>query len=275
MSNISQIKLNGCHIPVVGIGTWQLKGDEAQESVETALSYGYRLIDTADVYGNHKQIAKAINNSKIDRSEIFLTTKVWRDDLKCKDIREAVDRFLDELDTNYIDLLLVHWPNSNIPYEETIDGLDAVKDDEKILDYGVSNFTIKHLKELKEKELDYDIVNNQVEFHPSLNQKELQKYCNDNGIVVTAYSPIAQGKDFDLELIQNLAEKYDKTPAQIILNWHIANGRVVIPRSSTNQHIKENFEILTWRLEEEDIEKIENINKNNRLLKPPFHEFDK
>lgn len=266
-------KLNdGNKIPVLGFGTWQLTRDICRESVLKALEGGYRHIDTADVYGNHKEIAKAIKQSNINRSELFITSKVWRSELKKDLVLYAGERFLEELDTDYLDLLLIHWPNSSVPIQETLTAFQELKTKGLIKSYGVSNFTKTHLEEIKN--LGLEITVNQVEFHPSLNQKELKKYCDKNNIVITAFSPIAQGQDLKLPLILELSKKYKKSTSQVILNWLISKNIVAIPRSSNINHIKDNFGTLKWHLNPDDIKKIDNIGSNNRLNNPSFAEFN-
>ena len=263
---------SGNNIPQIGFGTWQLTGDTAHSSILTALEVGYRHIDTADRYGNHKEVAKAIAESRIKRGELFITTKQWRSELDKDSINENAKRFLDELQTNYIDLLLIHWPNKDVPIEETLSSFEDLKSNNIIKSYGVSNFTIQHLQKALDKGFHPD--NNQVEFHPSFNQKELKEYCDKNKIILTAYSPIAQGEDLKLKEVRNLAYKYGKSEAQVIINWLIQSGIVAIPRSAKKDHIEDNFKATKWGLEKEDIKIMNNLDSGNRMLLPDFHEFD-
>ena len=262
---------NETEIPAIGLGTWKLRGRKARKAAEKALELGYRHIDTADAYNNHKEIGKVLAESGIARKDLFITSKVWRTDLKENDVVEAGNRFLEELQTNYIDLLLIHWPNSSIPIEETLSGMQTLKKAGKIKAIGVSNFTIDHLRNAMDNGV--EITANQVEFHPSLNQQKLQEFCNEKGIRVIAYSPIAQGQDLRLDIIKELAKKYDRTPAQIILNWHYQQGHVSIPRSKDPTHINQNLKALEFELEKEDIQKINEIEQKSRLIAPHFHEF--
>lgn len=259
-------------IPIIGFGTWELNRKECYEAVSCALEVGYTHFDTADIYSNHHEVGKAINDSDVPRDKVFLTSKVWRNNLKYAAVKESAYRFLDELDTSYIDLLLIHWPNRSIPLHETLRAFDELKDEGVIRAIGVSNFTVRHLKDALETGV--EITNNQVEFHPSLYQKDLKQFCDENGIVLTAYSPIARGKDLQLTSIRDLAYKYSRTPAQIVLKWIISKDIVVIPRSSKKQHIEENIWLFDWELEEEDIQAIDHLHLSNRVLKPLFHEFN-
>lgn len=261
-------------IPQMGFGTWQLEGDQATESVEYALEVGYRHIDTADAYSNHSQVGQGIKNSTVSREEIFLTSKVWRDKLTKDGVTTSAKRFLDELRTEYLDLLLVHWPNFELaPIAETLGAMAELKEEGIVKAIGVSNFTIHHLKDALETGIDFSV--NQVEYHPSLNQQALKDFCDEHNIVVTAYSPIAQGDDLNMPVIQELAEKYEVSAAQVVLNWLMAKGLVVIPRSSNPEHIYDNFQATTWELREDDVVKItEASSTDNRIVIPSFAQFN-
>jgi 2,5-diketo-D-gluconate reductase B len=258
-------------IPILGFGTWQLSGNICQKSVEKALEVGYRHIDTADDYGNHHEVGEAIKASGLKRENLFLTTKIWWTDLKRESVLSCGKTFLKELQTQYIDLLLIHWPNHKIPISETLGAMNDLMEKGIVKEVGVSNFTINHLKEVKET--GYRICNDQIEFHPSLNQRELVDFCKQNKIIVTAYSPNAQGQDLKISEIQILARKYGKTESQIILKWIVSKEIVTIPRSDNNKHIEENFQIWDWELEDEDKKKMDNLNSDNRLTNPDFAEF--
>ncbi len=260
-------------IPLLGFGTWQLQGSEAESAVKKALEIGFRHIDTADRYNNHKEVGQALQDSGVPRSEIFLTTKVWHSDLRSKDLHKAVNRFLKELQTDYLDLLLIHWPNSSIPLEETLAAMGQLKKDGVIKNIGVSNFTISHLKDALDQGV--DILTNQVEFHPSLNQKALKEFCDKHKILITAYSPIAQGQDLQLPLIVDLAEKYQRSEAQVILNWLISKNIVAIPRTTKPERIEDIYRTLEWKMDAADVKAIDNLHTNNRMVIPPFAEFER
>ena len=263
---------NQTQIPILGFGTWQLQGAFCRQAVQKALEVGFRLIDTADAYGNHKEVARAIKKSNIPRSEIFLTTKVWWPNLTQTAIEKSALRFLKELETDYIDLLLIHWPNRQIPIEQSLKALKNLQDRGVIRAFGVSNFTIHHLDDILKTGI--SITNNQIELHPSFSQPELVNFCQSHNIAVTAYSPIGQGQDLKLAEIQDLASKYGSTTSRVILSWLIHKNIIAIPRSSNPEHIEDNFKAIELELSPEDIARIDQLNTGNRQVKPSFSDFD-
>jgi diketogulonate reductase-like aldo/keto reductase len=267
------LKLNNkTYIPVLGFGTWKLTGKICEKSVEVALQSGYRHIDTADRYGNHKDIAKVLKSCGLKREELFITSKLWLTDLHYKDAIDAGKKILDELGIEYLDLFLIHWPDRTVPIDETLEAINDLKEADLVNTLGVSNFTINHLKDALKTGV--EITNNQVEFHPTLNQKELKQFCDENNIVITAYSPLAFGQELELESIKKLAQKYEVSAAQVILNWIISKNIVTLTKSSNPDHIKDNFKTLSWNLSEEDILEIDKLNTKNRVLLPEFHDFN-
>jgi diketogulonate reductase-like aldo/keto reductase len=252
------IRLNAdAAIPVLGFGTWQLTGETCVEAVSCALGVGYRHIDTADAYGNHWEVAQGVKKSGVAREEIFITTKVWRTDLAHDVVLGNCDRFLDELGTEYIDLLLIHWPSrEGIPVEATLRAMEELRLAGKVRALGVSNFTPALLEEALAGGV--EIVNDQVELRPSYNQRELRDFCKNKNISITAYSSLKGGDDA-LPLIVELAKKYGMTPAQVIINWVIARGLVAIPKSSRPERIKENFEALDFTIEDADLARIDSL----------------
>jgi 2,5-diketo-D-gluconate reductase B len=262
--------ING--IPILGFGTWPLKGDDCANAVAAALAVGYRHLDTADGYQNHDAVGRAIRASGIPRESLFLTTKIRRDDLRRDAVIAAGERFVRELQTDYLDLLLIHWPNDAIPMEETFAGLRALKDAGVIRNFGVSNFTVERLE--RARAVTNGILANQVEFHPSLYQKALLDYCQVQGIVVTAYSPTAKGEDLRLPVVRELAAKYGRSPAQVALNWLLRKGIVAIPNSGDTAHIADNFGALEWELAAEDVVAIDGAHMNNRGTRPAFADFE-
>lgn len=260
------------NIPMLGFGTWKLVGDTCTKAVAKALEVGYRHIDSADGYGNHTEVGQAIRQSSLKREDIFITTKVPRTFLSRADVLSNVERYLQELNTSYVDLLLIHWPNKDIPIAETLGAMQELREQGKIKAIGVSNFTIHHLKDAQATGV--EVTNNQIELHPTFNQKELRAYCAANNIVVTAYSPLGRGQDIGLPLFQELANKYNASPAQVILNWILALGCVAIPKSEFPDQIEDNFKTLNWQLEQADIELISQLLQGERLVNPPHSEFN-
>lgn len=264
--------INGAEIPALGFGTWQIEGDLATKAVEIALEVGYRHLDCADAYHNQEFIKPAIAGSGLKREELFITSKIWRDSYHRNKAKEAGKRIIDTLGVDYLDMLLIHWPDKNIPIMETLQDLFDLKSDGLIKEWGVSNCTIHHLEDIISRGV--EIANNQVEFHPSLNQKELKEFCDQHQIQLTAYSPIAQGQDLKLPLIQELAKDHEASESQVILNWIIQKGIVAIPKGTTRDHIEDNFKSINWELNPDEIEQIDKLNRGNRLITPEFNEFD-
>ena len=271
---MKEIKLkNGNQIPALGLGTYKLKGKECTKVVKKALEIGYRHLDTADMYNNHQAIAPALEQTDIDREELFITSKLKSSDLKYDRVKNSLDRFLNELNTDYLDLLLIHWPNPDIPIEESLSALKELQQENKIKNIGVSNFT----QDLLQEALNYypDLITvNQVEFHPTLYQKKLLEFSAQNNVILTAYSPLGRGQVFNNPSLKSLAEKYDKSPAQLTLRWMIEKDIVVIPKASSEAHLKNNFDIFNWDFPEEAARAIDDINQNNRLINPGYPDFD-
>jgi diketogulonate reductase-like aldo/keto reductase len=269
---VKKVKLNQqTEIPILGLGTWTLTGPTAVRAAKQALETGYRHLDTAQIYNNQPEVGQALIASGLAREEVFITSKVWHSNLHHDQVIKSAHQILNQLQTDYLDLLLIHWPNKKVPIKETLQAMEELKQEGLIKAIGVSNFTISHLK--KSLSTGIKIAVNQVEFHPSFNQQELKDFCDQNEIILTAYSPLGQGRDLDLDVIQDLAAKHDKTEAQIILNWLMSKEIVAIPRSSNPDHIEENFHALGWALEDEDIKRIDQIDKHHRILNPPHAEF--
>ncbi|MBZ6006814.1 aldo/keto reductase [Paraclostridium bifermentans] len=262
---------NGVKIPLVGFGTYKSGNDEdTSEIVKNALEIGYRMIDTASFYGNEKGIGKGIKESKIDREEIFLVTKLWNEDHGYDSTIKAFNKSLKNLDVDYIDLYLIHWPNKlNVETWKAFEYLYSIG---KVKAIGVCNFKINHLEELKKIATIMPMVN-QVEMHPFSIKSEMIRYCKENDIQVIAWSPISRGRIFSNDLMINLAEKYNKTIAQVVLRWHIQKGVIPIPKSSNENRIKENIGIFDFEISTEDIIKIDLLNEGYdvSVSKPPMN----
>lgn len=260
---------NENEMPAIGFGTWHLKGDEARQATLHALKTGYRLIDTAAIYGNEKAVGAAVLESGIEREDIFITTKLWSDDLGYESALEAFDRSLKALDLEYIDLYLIHWP-ANIKRLDAWRAMHELELEGKAKNIGVSNFTVEHLKELQEKTNIKPAVN-QVEFHPHIysEQKELLRYCDDNGIIVEAYSPLAQGDLIDHPVVREVAELVGVTTGQVLIRWAIEHETVPIPKSANSERIEENYDVFNFELSSQDMEKLDSISSGERVTHDP------
>lgn len=261
---------NGITMPQLGYGVWKVPNEEAVKPVEMALETGYRSIDTAKVYGNEEGVGKAIANSGIPREELFITTKVWNSDHGYENTLAAFDASLDRLGLDYVDLYLIHWPTPK--YDEYIDtykALEKLYADGRVRAIGVCNFEVEHLERLLE-ECEVVPVLNQVECHPYLQQKELREFCKKHDIFLEAYSPLMNGKDVLQDAtIQKIAEEKGKTPAQIILRWHLQSDIIVIPKSVTPSRIEENFELFDFELTDQEMAIIEELDRNLRIGSHP------
>jgi 2,5-diketo-D-gluconate reductase B len=261
-------------IPILGLGTWRLSGDETIEVVKMALQIGYNHIDTAEMYGNEKEIGDALKD--FDRSKIFITSKVWYENLHYQDLISSCQTSLKKLGTDYLDLYLIHWPNPAIDMKESFQALSKLYKEEKVKAIGVSNFTIKNLKKALQicQSLSLPLSINQVEFHPFLYQESLLNFCRENNIYLTAYRPIAKGLVNNDPIIRNIAEKYQKTPAQITLKWLSQQDIITIPKASSERHLRENINIFDFELEKSDIEKLKEVNQNKRMVYKDIANFD-
>lgn len=265
---------NGVEMPWIGMGVFRMeKNEETIQAIETALSLGYRHIDTAAYYRNEEAVAQAIARSGIPREEIFLTTKLWNDDQRSGKIKEAFENSLRHLDTDYVDLYLIHWPVAD-KFVRSWQVLEEIYQSGRARAIGVSNFKRHHLETLK-KSTEIIPAVNQIELHPYLIQQEDVTYCLQNGIRPEAWSPFAAGKTALLEetRLKELADKYGKTPAQIILRWNYQRGIITIPKSVHKTRLAENIDIFDFRLEPEEIERINALNRNERIGSDPDH-FD-
>ncbi|CAN6961547.1 MULTISPECIES: aldo/keto reductase [Psychrobacter] len=246
------------NIPVLGLGTWQSTGQDCIDVVSQGLKMGYEHIDTAQAYGNEFEVGQGIKQSGVARDKFFLTTKIFPDDMKFEPekLMAAAKRSLENLDTDYVDLLLLHWPDDRVPLSETIPALCELQKQGLTRHIGVSNFNIANIIEAK-KYADVPIVVNQVEFHPFIKQKTLQTFLNNHHILLEAYSPLARGDVFDNEVIKEIADKHNITPAQVSLAWILSDKhRVAIPKTSNPDHLQGNLDAMKVHLSAEELEKI-------------------
>ena len=235
MTQVPNLTLNtGAQIPQLGFGVFQVPPDEVVEPVRTAIEAGYRSIDTAAAYGNEEGVGKAIAESGVRREDLFVTTKLWNDRQGYDSTLQAFDESMTKLGLDYLDLYLIHWPAAGQDkYVETWRAFEKLHNEGRIKSIGVSNFQIPHLRRLFE-ETDVVPAINQIELHPNLQQADLRAFHREHGILTEAWSPIGQGKGLlEDATLASLAEKYGKSPAQIVLRWHVQLGNVVIPKSAT------------------------------------------
>lgn len=262
---------NGVQIPQVGLGVFQSKeGREVEQAVQAALESGYRLIDTAAIYGNEVGVGKAIKESGLPREDVFITTKLWNANHAYDDALRAFDESLKKLDCGYIDLYLIHWP---LPMEgkftEAWKALEKLYDEKQVRAIGISNFKPHHIDELLKGANTVPAVN-QIELHPLFQQKETRVSCADHAIVVESYSPLMRaGEALEHPTIANLAQTYGKTPAQIILRWHLQSGFIVIPKSVKPERIRENIALFDFELSQGDMQEIETMDQGKRIGTDP------
>ncbi len=265
--------LDGKKIPQIGLGVWQATNDETEKAVTTAFEAGYRSIDTATVYENEKGVGAAIKNSALSRKEMFITTKLWNPEHN--NVRGALNKSLELLELDYVDSYLIHWPapSQNL-YVSAWEELIRAQEDGLVRSIGVSNFLPEHIERII-KETGVKPTINQIELHPLLSQKEMSQWCTNKGIKVQAWSPLAQGGEgiFNHKDIIKIANHYGKSPAQIVLRWHIQNNIIAIPKSVTPSRIIENFNVFDFELTLDDLTIIDKLNQNKRLGPHPL-EFE-
>lgn len=262
---------NGVTIPQVGLGVWQAKeGSEVERAVRAALETGYRLIDTAAIYGNEAGVGKAIKASGLPREEIFITTKLWNANHAYDDALRAFDQSLNKLDCGYVDLYLIHWPlPMDGKFTQAWKALETLYNSKRVRAIGVSNFKPHHLEELLREAETVPAVN-QIELHPLLQQQATRAFCAEHGIAVESYSPLMQaGEALEHPVIVQLAQTYGKTPAQVILRWHVQNGLIVIPKSVKPERISENLDLFDFELSASDMHAIEGMDQEQRIGADP------
>ncbi|SEN31435.1 aldo/keto reductase [Lihuaxuella thermophila] len=259
---------NGVKMPWLGLGVWKMKeGEEVGQAVKAAIRAGYRSIDTAAVYGNEAGVGKAIKESEVAREELFITTKVWNADQGYDSTLAAFEESRKKLGLEYVDLYLIHWPVKN-KYKDTWKALEKLYKEGYVRAIGVSNFQIHHLEDLMAESTVKPMVN-QVEFHPYLTQADLRRFCREHQIQLEAWSPLMQGEVVNEPVINELAQKYGKTPAQIVLRWDLQHEVVTIPKSTKEHRIIENAGIFDFELTAEDMARLDGLNKNHRFGPDP------
>lgn len=263
---------NGVKMPWLGLGVFKVEeGPELVNAVKTAIKHGYRSIDTAAIYGNEegvgKGIQKGLKEAGISREDLFVTSKVWNEDLGYESTLAAYETSLKKLGLDYLDLYLIHWPVEG-KYKDAWRALETLYKEGRVKAIGVSNFQVHHLEDLM-KDAEIKPVINQVELHPRLTQKELKAFCQDNNIQLEAWSPLMQGQLLDNEVLKEIAAKHNKSVAQIIVRWDLQNGVMTIPKSTKEHRIVENVDLFDFELTQEELEVIDGLNQNHRVGPDP------
>jgi 2,5-diketo-D-gluconate reductase B len=262
------IEVQGTRVPRLGFGTWQITGPAAEEAVRDALEIGYRQIDTARMYGNEAEVGAGLRASGVDRSDVFLTTKLWMPDLEPARVRPAAEDSLRALGTDYVDLLLIHWPNASVPLERTLHAMDEMREEGKVRHIGVSNFPAGLLAEALEHA---PVFADQVEYHPFLDQSRLLDLARERDVLVTAYSPLAHGRIFDGSTLEEIGAVHGKTGAQVALRWLLEQPNVSpIPKASSHERRVENFEVFDFELSADERRRIDTLHKDVRTADPAW-----
>jgi len=262
---------SGAELPALGLGTYDLDDDETADSVRAALDAGYGHIDTAEGYHNEEAIGDALAESDVDRDDVFLTSKVLAKNLNYESVIESCETSLDRLGTDYLDLYLIHWPNPAISLRETLQAMAELRDRGLVRDVGVSNFSAYQLS-CAHHVSDVPIAVNQIEFHPWFQRPDLVGYCRETDTVIEAAAPLARTDVFDDEVVAELAEKYDRHPAQVVVRWAIDNGVVPLPRSSTPDHVRANAD-LDWELDEADRRRLDERDRDAPVYDTPARDW--
>lgn len=263
---MKQLSIQGTKVPALGFGTWDLRGEDCIKGIEHALSLGYRHLDTAQGYDNETEVGKGMQASGVARDSIFLTTKVRPKNFGHGDVLRSTRESLNKLGTDYVDLLLMHWPNPDIALEETLSAFNELQEEGAVRHVGVSNFPPSMVEKARQTAT---IFCNQVEYHPYLGQPKLVAQAQNLGYMLTAYSPIAQGKAVDDPILEAIGERNDKSAAQVCLRWFMQQDNVsAIPKSASSENRQSNIDIFDFELSEDEMHAIHDLNDEKRLIDP-------
>jgi len=261
---------SGDDLPQLGFGTWQLDGDTVRDGVHTAMDAGYTHVDTAEGYHNEGKIGDALE--EYDRENVFLTSKVLPKHLNYDSLIEACEDSLDRLGTDYLDLYLIHWPNPAVSLRESLDAMAALHGRGLVRNVGVSNFSAYQLS-CAQHIADVPIAVNQIEFHPWFQRPDLVEYCRETDVVVEAAAPLARTEIFEDEVVQSLAEEYDRSIPQIVLKWAIERDIVVLPKSSSAAHIRDNADLFDWSMTDDDLEALDDRDRDYPVYDTPARDW--
>lgn len=260
------VEANGARIPVIGLGTWDLRGRTCARMVEQALQLGYRHVDTAEMYDNEREVGEGLRASGIARAEVFITTKVWQDHLAPREFEPATKESLAKLRLSEVDLLLIHWPNPRIPLADTIGALCRAKREGLARHIGISNFTVDLVAQAVKLATE-PLVTNQIEWHPYIDQSKVVDACRRHGLSVTAYSPIARGRAVDDDTLREIGLRHRKSAGQVCLRFLVQEGAIVIPRTSKRERLAENIAIFDFTLAPAEMEEIRRLaNPRGRIV---------
>ncbi len=263
-----ELEVQGVRIPKLGLGTWQITGADCTQAVRDALELGYRHIDTARAYGNEAEVGRGLAQGGVDRAEVWLTTKVWYEELWPAEVRASAEGSLRALDTDYVDLLLIHWPSPDVPLAETLAEMGRLRDEGKVRHLGVSNFPTAQLTQALELE---PVLADQVEFHPYLGQPALLRLARERDLMLTAYSPFAHGKVHNDPVLREVGEAHGKTPGQVALRWLLDQPRVnAIPKASSHARRAENLDVFGFALSEEERSRVAHLERGGREFDPSW-----
>ena len=261
-------EIQGHRVPALGFGTFEMEGRSCYDGVREALDLGYRHLDTAQMYGNEEQVGRAIRDSGVPRDEIFLTTKVWYENLAPEAVRRTTEASLRKLAVDTVDLLLIHWPNDRVPLEQTLAAMVELRRQGRTRQVGVSNFTPTLLRQALELA---PVFCNQVEYHPFLGQESLVELAREHDLLLTAYSPLARGRVAGDPTLREIGDSHGKTEAQVALRWLVQQPNVAaIPKASTPEHRRANFDIFDFELSAEEMRRIHGLARGQRMIDPSF-----
>lgn len=263
----------GDELPTVGFGTWNIRGEQLRLAVQTALKTGYTHVDTAEGYANEETVGNVICDHNVDREELFMTSKVLPKNLDYESVIRSCEHSLDRLGTDYLDLYLIHWPNPAISLRETLKAMETLHDRGAVRNIGVCNFS-KYQLSAAHHISDLPIAVNQIEFHPLFRRDDLLEYCRETNTQVEAAAPLARGAVLKNDRLREIAEKYDRTPAAVALRWAIEKGAAVLPKSGNPDHVRQNFEVLEWSLDDADVEKIDSIDQMEPVYDTGIRDWD-